>query len=91
MSDLQPAPTLQPLYRPFQIDRTVTLGLMVTLLAQTAGGLVWAGSAAARLSALESEMDTHPAISERLARLEGQTSQMAKSLSRIERELIRDE
>jgi len=87
MTEPQPA----PVYRPFQMDRTVTLGLVFTLLVQTAGGLVWAGSAAARLSALESEMDTHPAISERLARLEGQTSQMAHSLSRIERKLMSDE
>jgi len=77
--------------RPFQIDRTVTLGLIVTLSVQTAGGLVWAGSAAARLNALEKQLAVNPAISERLARLEGQTSEMAKSLSRIERELIRDE
>ena len=87
MTEPQPA----PVYRPFQMDRTVTLGLVFTLLVQTAGGLVWAGSAAARLSALEAEMETTSAISERLARLEGLTSQMAQSVSHIERELIHDE
>ncbi len=78
-------------YRPFQLDRTVTIGLVFTLLAQTAGGLIWVGSAASRLTTLEAQHATTPRISERLARLEGQTSEMAKSLSRIERELIRDE
>jgi hypothetical protein len=85
----EPQPT-QP-YRPFLMDRTVTMGLVFTLLVQTAGGLVWAGSAAARLSALETEMESNSAISERLARLEGLTSQMAQSVSHIERELIHDE
>lgn len=77
--------------RPLQIDRTITFGVIFTLIVQSAGVLIWAGSAAARLSALEVEIETHSAIAERLARLEGQTSEMAKSLSRIERELLRDE
>lgn len=81
----------QPAARPLQIDRTVTFGVIVTLLVQSAGVLLWAGSAAARLSALETELATHSAIAQRLARLEGQTSEMTKSLSRIERELMRDE
>jgi len=77
--------------RPFQLDRTISLGLLITMLVQMAGGLVWAGSAAARLTTLEAEMDSNDAISERLARLEGLTSQMAQSVSHIERELIHDE
>jgi hypothetical protein len=36
-------------------------------------------------------MESNSAISERLARLEGLTSQMAQSVSHIERELIHDE
>jgi len=87
MTDLRPA----PVYRPFQIDRTVSVGLLITMVVQMAGGLVWAGSAAARLSSLESKMENNAAISERLARLEGLTSQMAQSVSHIERELIHDE
>lgn len=84
-------PNSTPLYRPFQMDRTITISLVFTLLVQTAGGLIWAGSAAARLGALEREHAVTPSISERLARLEGQTSEMAKSLSRIERELMSSE
>ena len=75
----------------FQMDRTITMSLVFTLLVQTSGGLIWAGSAAARLDALESRLGVNTDIGQRLARLEGQTSQMAQSLSRIERELIRDE
>ena len=84
-------PNSTPLYRPFQMDRTITISLVFTLLVQTAGGLIWAGSAGARLGALEREHAVTPSISERLARLEGQTSEMAKSLSRIERELMSSE
>ena len=80
-----------PVYRPFQIDRSVSIGLLITMIVQLAGGLIWAGSAAARLSALETGMASNAAISERLARLEGLTNQMAKSVSHIERELIHDE
>ena len=87
MTELYP----RPAPRPFQIARTVSLGLLITMIVQMAGGLVWAGSAAARLATLEAEMDSNAAISERLARLEGLTSQMAQSVSHIERELIHDE
>lgn len=90
MTDPRQTPQPLPVYRPFQLDRTVTVGLIFTVLIQTAGGLIWAGSAAARLSSLEEQIATNSGISERLARLEGQTSQMATSLSRIERELLRE-
>jgi len=43
------------------------------------------------LDALENRLAVNTGIAQRLARLEGQTSQMAQSLARIERELIRDE
>ena len=75
----------------FQMDRTITMSLVFTLLVQTSSGLIWAGSAAARLDALENRLAVNTGIAQRLARLEGQTSQMAQSLARIERELIRDE
>lgn len=77
--------------RPFHMDRSITVGLIVTVIFQTAGVFMWAGGAAVRLSALESQLSVTPGIAERLARLEGQTTQMARSLSRIERELIRED
>ena len=36
--------------RPLQIDRTVTFGLVLAILIQTAGALLWAGAAEARLA-----------------------------------------
>lgn len=74
-----------------RLDRTVTFGLMVTIMIQTAGALIWAGAAEARLTALETQIALTPAVSERLARLEGQTEQMARSLNRLERELLAPE
>ena len=70
-----------------RLDRTITFGLIATVLVQTAGGVIGAGAAAARLSALETQMALTPGISERLARLEGQTVHIEQSLMRIERRL----
>lgn len=70
-----------------KLDRTITFGLIATVLLQTAGGLIWAGAAGARLSALEAQTALTPGISERLARLEGQTVHIEQSLQRIERRL----
>ena len=41
--------------KPLQIDRTVTFGLVLAVLVQTAGALLWAGAAEARLAHLESQ------------------------------------
>ena len=70
-----------------RVDRTITYSLIATVLMRTAGGLLWAGAAGARLSALEAQMALTPGISERLARLEGQTVHIEQSLMRIERRL----
>ncbi|WP_409433479.1 hypothetical protein ACJ3XI_02945 [Litorimonas sp. RW-G-Af-16] len=79
----------RPIIYPPRFDRTITMGLLLAVIAQTAGALIWAGAAEARLTALEMQAALTPGISERLARLEGQTDQMAQSLLRIERELIK--
>jgi len=71
----------------FRFDRTITFTLIATVLIQTASGLIWAGAAGARLSALEAQMALTPGINERLARLEGQTVHIEQSLMRIERRL----
>ena len=49
-----------------RLDRTITFGLIATVLVQTAGGLIWAGAAAARLSALETQMALTPGIGKSL-------------------------
>jgi hypothetical protein len=74
--------------RNIPFDRTITLGLVVTVMLQTAGALIWAGATEARLNTLETQMALTPAVAERLARLEGQSLVMAQSLSRIERRLM---
>jgi len=74
-----------------RVDRTITISLIATVLIQTASGLLWAGAAGARLSTLEAQMALTPGISERLARLEGQTVHIEQSLIRIERRLSADD
>ena len=74
--------------KPLQIDRTVTFGLVLAVLVQTAGALLWAE---ARLAHLESQAKidapmTLP-VAERLARLEEQMSMARESLTRIEHRL----
>jgi len=68
-------------------DRTVTYGLMLSVMLQTASALIWAGAAEARLKTLENQMAMAPGVAQRLARVEGQTTVMAQSLTRIERKL----
>lgn len=71
----------------FRIDRTITVGLILTVLVQTAGALLWAGAAEARLSTLEEKAQVNLPVSERLARLEEQMLMVRQSLTRIERRL----
>ena len=77
--------------KPLQIDRTVTFGLVLAVLIQTAGALLWAGAAEARLAHLESQakIDAPMAlpVAERLERLEEQMKMARDSLSRIETRL----
>jgi len=68
-------------------DRTVTYGLMFSVMLQTASALIWAGAADARLKSLEIQMAMAPGVAQRLARVEGQTTVMAQSLTRIERKI----
>ena len=68
-------------------DRTVTYGLMLSVMLQTASALIWAGAAEARLKTLETQMAMAPGVAQRLARVEGQTTVMTQSLTRIERKL----
>jgi len=67
------------------IDRTITFGLILTVLVQTAGALLWAGAAEARLASLEIVAAHDLPITERLVRLEEQMIGAQQSLNRIER------
>jgi len=73
--------------KPLQLDRTITFGLVLAVGVQTAGALLWAGAAEARLSGLEAQAATAPPVAERLARLEEQMTGARQSLGRIERRL----
>jgi hypothetical protein len=70
-----------------QMDRTITFGLVLAVLVQTAGALLWAGAAEARLSQLETQAAADLPVAERLARLEEQMTGARQSLTRIERRL----
>ncbi|MBC7767535.1 MAG: hypothetical protein H7124_01975 [Phycisphaerales bacterium] len=69
------------------IDPRITFALILALFLQTAGGLIWAGRAAARLEDVERAVATQPEVAERLARLEEQLAEAQRSLVRIERRL----
>jgi len=53
-----------------KIDPRITLALILALFLETAGGLIWAGRAAARLEEVERAVATQPEVAERLARME---------------------
>jgi len=72
-----------------RIERTVSLGIILTLTIQSAGALMWGGAADARIKALEQTTRTDPPVAERLARLEEQMTMARQSLTRIERRLER--
>lgn len=72
-----------------KIDSRVTLALILALFLETAGGLIWAGRAAARLDEVERAVATQPEVAERLARLEEQVCDARRSLARIEDRLER--
>jgi len=67
--------------------RRIPSALIAVLAAQTLGGLVWAGGAAARISALEERVGEQRLVVERLARLEAQGEAVRASVARIERRL----
>lgn len=69
---------------PMKLERTVTLGLIATVFLQTAGAMVWVGAAESRIATLEHEMKVRWGISQRLARLEGETAIVREQLQRIE-------
>lgn len=67
-----------------KIDPRVTMALLLALFLETAGGLLWAGRAAARLDEVERAVATQPEVAERLARLEEQLTETRRALTRIE-------
>ena len=70
-----------------KLDRTVGIGIIVTLAIQSAGALMWGGAAEARLQHLEKTTMTSPPMAERMARMEEQMTMARQSLERIEQRL----
>ena len=67
--------------------KKVPVAVIAALAVQTAGALVWAGGAAARISTLENRVGAHGQGAERLARLEEQSQSTREAVERIERRL----
>ncbi len=80
-----PAPSLA-----WRLDRQVTPAVLFALIVQTGAALVWSGSAAERIAAIERRLDRQSGVNERLARLEAQAEASRASLVRIEAKLDRD-
>lgn len=70
-----------------KFDARITFALIAALLLETAGALLWAGRAAARLDEVERAVSVQPEVAERLARLEEQVAEARRALARIERRL----
>jgi len=64
--------------------RKVPIAVIAALAVQTAGALVWAGGAAARIGSLEDRVDEQAQVAERLARLEEQSKATRAAVERIE-------
>ena len=74
----------------WKLDRQISLGLLLALIVQTAGALLWAGRTAERIDQLELRLEAQAGVVERLARLEEQASASRTVLARIEAKLDRD-
>ena len=69
--------------------RKVPVAVIAALALQTAGALVWAGGAAARIAVLEDRIGEQGQVAERLARLEEQSKATRAAVERIELRLER--
>lgn len=71
----------------WRLDRQVTVGLILAVVLETAGALLWAGRAGERMEQLEARLAVQAPVAERLARLEEQAAGSRAALERIERKL----
>lgn len=67
--------------------KRIPMALVIALVLQTIGGLVWAGGAAARIATLEDRVGEQRLVAERLARLEEQGVATRAAVERIETRL----
>ena len=71
------------------LDRKFPAALVAAFFIQTAGALFWAGSAAERITVLESRVADNQSAIGQVAVLEEQVGEMKQSLDRIETKLDR--
>lgn len=67
-----------------ELKAKIPAAVLVAVAIQTAGALVWAGGAAARIGALEARVEGQGSVAERLARLEEQTVAVRAAVERLE-------
>jgi len=70
-----------------KFDNRIGIALIATIVLETAGALMWAGRAAARLDEVEQRLALQQPVAERLARLEVRADDARAALERIERRL----
>lgn len=70
-----------------RLERKVPLAVVLTLVAQTGAGLMWAGAAEERLVQVERRVEAGAGAPERLARVEAQIDAVRDQLKRMEGKL----
>lgn len=70
-----------------ELRARIPTAVLIAIAIQTAAALLWAGGAAARIAALESQVEGQGPVAERLARLEEQVVATRESVERIERRM----
>lgn len=67
--------------------KKIPAAVAAALMVQAIAGLMWAGAAAARITALEEKVGEQRQVTERLARLEEQSLALRATMDRIEWQL----
>jgi type VI protein secretion system component VasK len=75
---------------PLRLERTISLALLVAVVLETVGALLWAGRTVQRVEQVEAALRVQAPVAERLARLEEQSSANRATLERIERKIDRE-
>lgn len=69
------------------LDRKLSIGVLITIMLQLVGALLWTGAAAERLKTVEAQLIEQRPVAERLARLEAEMSAARRQLDRIEQKV----
>jgi len=71
----------------WKIDKRVPFALIVTMLLQVAGALIWATQLDARVGNVEQQMVSDSSLSEKFARLDERLEGMKQNMDGIKRQL----